>query len=120
MIILVITTSIDIGLSMFENLPTKFMHMFFGLRLHLLLMMDFPFLSATSPSFITAVFWTSAELVHYYFAFSFLGENYFQLVMSYIKICFVLMFFVLGYSLLRMRVYTVQPTLSERRPLRRG
>ena len=119
MIILVITTSIDIGLSMFENLPPKFI--LFGLRLHLLLMMDFPsFLSATSPSFITAVFWTSAELVHYYFAFSFLGENYFQLVMSYIKICFVLMFFVLGYSLLRMRVYTVQPTLSERRPLRRG
>jgi len=97
MIILVIFTYI--GLFMFENLPTSLiMCGLFAQVAHLALLTDFPFFSATSPSFILAV---AMVLVNHYFAFSFFGENYypFSEVMSYFTICMWLVPFAFFVSL---------------------
>jgi len=116
MIILVIFTYI--GLFMFENLPTSLILCgLFAQVAHLALLTDFPFFSATSPSFILAVVMV---LVNHYFAFSFFGENYypFSEVMSYFTICMWLVPFSFFVSLSANE--NVLPTLNERRPLISG
>lgn len=113
--LIVITILIYAGFFCLEDLPNVLIFCgVFAQVLHLIIIQNFPFVSVTSPAFLSAIV---LIIVNHYFAMNYFQTNYhsFGEVMAYFTLCLWLVPFSLLVSLSANDM--VLPTRAETRPL---